>query len=168
MLTDALRTEFIHLLTQSLDRIRHCVDQLNHHQLWWQPAEGQHSVGILLRHLTGNLQQWAVDGIPQQENTRERSAEFESPNQQPAEELLSHLTQVVDSAISVIETLEEPTLLDARTVQGFSVTVLGSLLHTVPHFVGHTHQIVMLTRMQLVDNYQFHWSPDSPRNKVPL
>ena len=57
--------------------------------------------------------------------------------------------------------------LEARTIQGFDVTVLEALGHTVTHFTGHTHQIIMLTRLILGDDYQYDWDPSRPRTSVP-
>lgn len=165
---DAVTHEWSVLLDTALDRIRHCVGQLSYEELWWRPAEGMNSVGILLRHLRGNLKQWIVEGVPQLNGSRDRAAEFESPEQQTAELLLDDLSQVCAAAQEVIRSLDDAMLAEQRQIQGFDVTVSGAVMHSVPHFVGHTHQIVQLTRMQLGDEYQQHWSPQAKRTRVPL
>ena len=167
-LTKPLHDEWTHLLNQSVSRIRHCVGQLSQEQIWWQPGPDLNSIGILIRHLAGNLNQWVVDGVPQRENARDRAAEFESDERGSPAELLDNLSLVVDAANCVIETLTDGDLEQARGIQGFDVTVLGAVMHSVPHFVGHTHQIVLLTRMQLGAAYRFHWDPNAERGKVPL
>ncbi len=40
--------------------------------------------------------------------------------------------------------------------------MLGAVFDTVPHFVGHTHQIVYITRGLLGDAYRFAWVPGTP------
>ena len=163
-----LQREWIKLLDQALSRIRHCVGQLSPQQLWWQPDSKQNSIGILIRHLAGNLQQWVVDGIPQHENARDRDAEFAGNDEESAEHLLTLLCHVVDSAKQVLRQLNAAELTQPRSIQGFDVTVIGAIMHSVPHFVGHTHQIVQLTRIQLGDTYRFEWDPDGPRDVVSL
>jgi hypothetical protein len=52
-------------------------------------------------------------------------------------------------------------LLRRRRIQGFDVTALGAIFDSVPHFVGHTHQIVYITRCLLGDAYRFEWVPET-------
>ena len=167
-LLSGLQAEWIHLLDESVRRIQHCVNQLSHEQIWWQPGDGQNSVGSLLRHLAGNLNQWVVVGVRQLPDSRDRAAEFESPIRESTEQLLVHLCHVVDSAKSVLKSLRPNEVTQPRQIQSFSVSVLGAIMHSVPHFVGHTHQIGQLTRIQLGDKYVFQWDPDGPRYVVPL
>jgi hypothetical protein len=42
------------------------------------------------------------------------------------------------------------------------VTALAAIFDSVPHFVGHTHKIVYITRSLLGDAYQFEWTPSTP------
>ena len=78
------------------------------------------SVGILLRHLDGNLQQWLVDGVPQHDNHRNRASEFHSEARQPAEQLMNQLCLTVDSAVRVLNHLSSDELVLPREIQGFS------------------------------------------------
>ena len=160
--------ETVHLLDVSVSRIRHCVSQLSEEQLWWVPRPGLNSIGSVMRHLTGNLTQWIVAGVPDQPHTRDRDAEFHSPDQPCAEQLLDDLCRAVESAKAVLRSLEPDDFAQNRQIQGFEVTVLGAIMHSVPHFVGHTHQVVQLTREQRGDDYVYHWDPASPRDRVPL
>jgi len=156
------------LLDQAMLRTRHCVKQLTFEQLWWRPGPDQNSIGIVLRHITGNLRQWAICGLTGAADHRDRAEEFESETRPTAQELLAGLEAVVADVGRTMQGLSEEQLMQERTIQGFCVSGLGALLHTIPHFVGHTHQIVALTRMQLGAQYQFHWTPESPRDVVPL
>lgn len=164
----ALVLEWSHLLDQSIDRIEHCLAQLTPDQCWRPPAVQQNPIGAIIRHMSGNLHQWAVNGIQQQPSVRDRDAEFYSEHRQSREELLSLLSDAVSSAKDVLRRITDTELLQSRNIQQFDVTVLGAIMHTVPHFVGHTHQIVQLTRIHLKDGYRFHWDPTGPRNVVPL
>ena len=167
-LLSSLQIEWNHLLDESVRRIQHCMSQLSHEQVWWRPSDEQNSIGSLLRHLAGNLNQWVVVGVRQLPDSRDREAEFHSPARESPEQLLAMLCQVVDSAKSVLETLQPDDLIQPRQIQSFNVSVLGAIMHSVPHFVGHSHQIGQLTRIQLGNDYVFQWDPDGPRYGVPL
>ena len=160
--------EFEHLLNEAMRKIRHCVGQLSDEQLWLKPDEGLNSVANLLLHLAGNLNQWCVAGILETPDARDQEAEFAATGWLSRSELMTRLESVVAEAISVIQSLDEGSLGQARQIQGFDVTVLQALFHTVPHFVGHTHQILTLTRLMLGGEYQFEWSPEQSRTGVPL
>ncbi len=53
-------------------------------------------------------------------------------------------------------------LLARRRIQGYDVTGLGAIFDSVPHFKGHTQEIICLTRLQRGDAYQFFWQPQTP------
>lgn len=160
--------EIVQLLTAAESRIVHCVKQLNHARIWWTPGPKQNSVGTLIRHINGNLKQWAVAGIQQKSDNRNRDSEFHSDAQPESIDLLTDLRSTIAEAINVIQQLDEEELCEPREIQSFPTTVMGAILHTVPHCVGHTHQIVQLTRMQLGPDYQFEWSPNDARTTIPL
>ncbi|QDU08649.1 DUF1572 family protein [Gimesia aquarii] len=160
--------ESIHLLQQSLHKIHHCLDQLNFDQLWWRPEPELNSIGNLMLHLCGNLNQWAVCGTTNSKDERQREQEFSADTKISLEEIRAKLDQTVAQACEAMQSLSATALLERRTIQGFSVTVIGAISHTVPHFVGHTHQIIFLTRLQKGTEYQFDWSPDSRREGVPI
>ena len=166
--SNQVATEFEHLLNEAMRKIRHCVGQLSDEQLWKKPDDGLNSVANLMLHLAGNLNQWSVVGILERSDDRDRAAEFAATGGLSGNELLGRLEAVVGESISVIRNLDEDSLKQARQIQGFNVTVLQTLFHTVPHFVGHTHQILMLTRLSLGSAYQFEWSPEQTRSGVPI
>ncbi|MCA9015061.1 MAG: DUF1572 family protein [Planctomycetaceae bacterium] len=160
--------ESIHLLEQSLHKIGHCLNQLDLAQIWWRPQPGLNSIGNLILHLCGNLNQWAVCGINRSKDERQREQEFCSEKRLSRDELETLLHRTVEQACQIMQSLSANTLLEKRVIQGFSVSVLGALSHTVPHFVGHTHQIIYLTRLQKGDQYLFDWTPDTGRQGVPI
>lgn len=167
-LAKQLAGEFEELLGESMRKIRHCVAQVDDEQIWRRPAEGQNSIANLLLHLAGNLQQWCVVGITESADRRDRSAEFAATGGLSSDELMRRLEDVVTEAVNVIRGLDAPSLGQSRTIQGYDVSVLKALCHTVPHFVGHTHQIILLTRLMLGDAYRFEWTPGSDQTHVPV
>lgn len=156
-----------HLLDACMKKIRNCVGQIDDEQAWWRPQESLNSIGNLMLHLAGNLRQWGIVSILQQTDERDRASEFSASDGLSREELLTHLTETVTEAQSVFQNLTSDALLSPRTIQGFDVSVLAAIGHTVTHFTGHTHQIIMLTRLILGDKYEYDWDPGQPRGSVP-
>lgn len=163
-----LQSELSHLLTAGLAKIEHCVAQVSNEQVWWRPGATENSVGNLVLHLAGNLRQWAVVSFNAENDDRNRASEFDARDGQSKDELLKSLRDTVRSALLSIEQLPADCWCNSLQVQGFQTTVLGALMHTTSHFVGHTHQIVQLCRMQLGEQYQFMWHPEGERDSIPV
>src|SRR5687768_14422852 len=85
-------------LGSALERIKHCLDQLSDAQVWWRPAPDMNSVGNLLLHLCGNVQQWLVVGLGGGVDQRNRPAEFAAQGPIPRAELARRLEAVVRAA----------------------------------------------------------------------
>ena len=165
---EAFVTDMQHQLRESLGKIRHCLGQLNDEQVWWRPHAGHNSIGNLILHLAGNLRQWVICGLSDAEDGRDRAAEFAATDGQSGSQLLTVLADTVSEASDVLTATGEQTLLAARTIQGFEVTGLQAASHSVCHFVGHTHQIIYITRLILRDEYEFAWTPDDDRSGVSV
>lgn len=166
-LAQLLVKDWCHLLDAPMDKIRHCLDQLDDEQVWWRPKPSMNSVGNLLLHVSGNLRQWGIVGVKNLTDTRDREWEFTAADGLSRQELLEKLTETVTEAQQVFSELSPTDLMAARRIQGFDLTVLQAIGHTVTHFTGHTHQVIMLTRMMLGDEYRFAWGPNQPRTGVP-
>lgn len=166
-LAQLLIRDWCHLLDAPMNKIRHCLDQLDNKQAWWRPNPSMNSVGNLVLHLAGNLRQWGITGVKNLDDNRDRESEFIAVDGLSCEELLERLTATVSESQQVFADLSPADLIAPRTIQGFDVTVLEAIQHTITHFTGHAHQIIMLTRMIVGDGYTFAWSPDQPRTGVP-
>jgi hypothetical protein len=143
-------------------KIRHCLEQLSDEQVWWLPHASMNSIGNLLLHLTGNLRQWMVSGIGGSVDVRDRAAEFAERGPIPKAKLLAGLEEAVRETADVLRRAGTAEMFLPRPVQGFMVTGWAALFHCVPHFKGHTQEIICQTRMQLGDAYRFHWQPATP------
>jgi hypothetical protein len=150
------------LLDECAAKISHCANQLSDEQIWWRPAPSLNSIGNLILHLCGNLQQWIVSGVGGVPDTRHRPAEFAERGPMPKSVLIEKLTPVVVAAQQTLARSSPAELARERTIQGFSITGWGAIFHSVPHFNGHTQEIVCYTRMQLGDAYKFYWQPQTP------
>ena len=161
-LAAAVGAEAAHELASALAGIEHCLGQLTDEPVWWRPRPSLNSVGNLVLHLCGNLRQWVVAGLGEAADVRDRAAEFAQRGPIPTGELLRRLDAVTAEAKEVLSRLTARQLLEGRRIQGFDVTGLAALFDSVPHFRGHTQEIVHLTRLQLGDAYQFAWTPSTP------
>lgn len=169
---DAIGREFLkqagELLEQSRLKIHHCLSQLEDPQLWWRPAPELNSIGNLILHVCGNLRQWGIVPLSHEEDQRDRDAEFAAEHHETKPQLISLLESTIEQARELWNAQPVENLLQVTTVQGFEVTVMKAILHTSNHFSGHSHQIILLTRLQLTSRYQFQWTPDSERGDLPI
>ncbi len=156
------------LLDASMRKLHNCLSQLDDGQLWWCPQPAMNSVANLILHMTGNLAQWVISGFTSEPDVRDRTGEFQADGGVSRADLLARLESTVAAARGVLQTVTPADLLEPREIQGFSVSGLGAIVHSVTHFVGHVHQVIQLTRLQLGDGYQFEWSPAGSRDQVPL
>lgn len=149
-------------LAERIERIKHCVGQLDDEQVWWRPHESMNSIGNILLHLGGNLRQWLVSGVGGVPDTRDRPAEFTERGPIPREELIRRLEAVAFEADAALAALDESRLLEPRRIQGFEETVLSAIWSSLEHLGGHAQEIVYITRLQLGDCYRFAWMLTTP------
>ena len=149
-------------LSSALGKIKHCLGQLSDEQVWWRPQPSLNSIGNLVLHLCGNVRQWLVAGLGGAADVRNRPAEFAERGPIPRAELLRQLGAVVDEARAALARQTARQLLDVRPIQGWQVTGLAAIFDSVPHFRGHTQEIVHMTRAQLGDAYRLQWQPPTP------
>lgn len=156
-----------HELGSALDRIKHCLGQLNDAQVWHRSQPGLNSIGNLILHLCGNLRQWVVAGLGGAPDVRNRPAEFAAAGPVPKAELVRNLEAVVEAAQRILAGVDARQLTEARRIQGFDVTGVAAVFDSVPHFRGHTQEIVHMTRLQLGNGYKFAWTPTTPEQGAP-
>jgi len=127
--------------------IQKCLALLNGEQVWSRPNDVSNSIGNLVLHLRGNVQQWIVASIGGRDFARDRPAEFAQRGALPIDDILPPLQATVDAAASVITGLTATRWLERVTIQGYDVTVLSAVFHVVEHFSLHTGQIVYQTKI---------------------
>ncbi|MBI5756920.1 MAG: DUF1572 family protein [Planctomycetales bacterium] len=166
-LAAAVAREAAHELDEAVLKITHCVNQLTDEQVWWRSRDDMNSIANLLLHMCGNLRQWIVSGVGEIPDTRNRPQEFSERGPIPKAELFRRLNDTVREAQSAMSRAAGGQLLGPRRIQGFDVTPLGAIFSSIPHFRGHTQEIIHLTREQLGDRYQFFWRPRTPEQGAP-
>jgi hypothetical protein len=156
-----------HELDSALGRIKHCLGQLTDGQVWHRLQPGLNSIGNLILHLAGNLRQWVVAGVGDAADVRNRPAEFAERGPISKEELVRRLEGVVEEAKGILAGVDARRLAEPRRIQGFDVTGVAAIFDSVPHFRGHTQEIVHMTRLQLGDAYLFVWTPTTHEQGAP-
>jgi len=154
-------------LESAWKRIAHCLGQLTDEHVWHRSQPSLNSIGNLILHLCGNLRQWIVAGIGGASDVRNRPAEFAERGPIRKDELLRELEAVVHEARRVLAGVTVRQLAELRRIQGFEVTGLTAIFDSIPHFRGHTQEIVHMTRLQLGDAYQFAWAPTTLEQGAP-
>ena len=167
-LAAAVGSEAARELASALARIKHCAGQLSDEQVWWRSHPSLNSAGNLILHLGGNLRQWIVAGVGGAADVRNRPAEFAERGPIPKAELMARLEATVAESQAALTRLSARRLLEVRRIQGFDVTALAAIFDSVPHFRGHTQEIIHLTRLQLGDAYRFAWAPATPEQGAPV
>ncbi len=159
--TDHLRNALIHdviirLFDESLPRILKCLDQLTNDQIWWRPNESSNSIGNLVLHLNGNVDQWIYAGLGGFPDTRQRQIEFDARNVIDKQVLADLLTNTMMRLRPVIEGVSIEELLRIRKVQTFDETGVSILIHVTEHFSYHTGQIAYITKMLMDKSLGFY------------
>ena len=150
-LTDLLLQEVRRrLFVESVPRLLHCLSLLNEDDLWWRPNPHSNSVGNLLVHLCGNVQQWVVAGLGRAPDTRQRNAEFAMQSGLSKAEVQARLAHLQEDVLDVLGRLQPEDLQATYQVQSFQETGVAMLVHVVEHFSYHTGQVVYLVK-QLKD-----------------
>ena len=150
-MTDTARL-FLDTARQSLvdehwPRLRECVSSLSDEQLWWRANEASNSIGNLLLHLDGNIGQWIVANFNRVEASRDRPHEFSERGPVPAASLIARLGSTVEEAGAVLARITPADLTSMFQIQGYTVTGLHAIYHSIEHFALHYGQIAYITKM---------------------
>ena len=142
-------------LRQMAGRVTTCLDVLTEEQLWQRPNPHSNAVGNLVLHLAGNVRQWVIAGVGGATDARERAAEFAAESG-TRDELKRRLTETIDQACAILQSLPAERLSDQVEIQGFRLTILEGIYHVVEHFSGHTGQIILLAKTYAARPFDFY------------
>ena len=134
-------------LNENTPRIQKCLDLLTEEEVWIKPNKVTNSVGNLILHLCGNIRQYMISSLGQQNDERDRDAEFSTTGGLDKEQLYEKLSSTVNEAINTMNQLEPSKALVVKSVQGFDFTPIGIILHVVEHYSYHTGQIAWQTKI---------------------
>jgi hypothetical protein len=144
------------LLDDYWPRLRTCVESLSDEQVWWRPNDASNSIGNLLLHLNGNIQQWIIAPFDRLDDERNRPAEFAERQAIPRTVLLDTLGHTLGRASDVLGRLAEEDLRRTYDIQGFTVSGLGAVYQVVEHFSLHYGQVAYITKSISNRDLGFH------------
>jgi uncharacterized damage-inducible protein DinB len=155
----AMAQEASRLLGEYLGKIETCVGLLSPEQLWWRPNPECTSVANLLLHLCGNLSQWVLAGVGGVAFERHRRAEFAATQPEDGADLLKQLSEIVSASRNVARNLSQADLRREFSIQGYTRTGFGVILHAVEHMAYHTGQIVYITKQLVGEREKIEFYP---------
>lgn len=130
--------------------IQMACKKINDQQVWQRPNGSSNSLGNQVLHLCGNMTQYVISSLGEQEDARDRDAEFEATDGYTKALLLEKLLGTVNDVKKAIQEATEGQLLRKRHVQGFHFSGMGCVIHAVEHYSYHTGQIAFWIK-QLID-----------------
>lgn len=150
----------------NLPRIEKCLDELSEKEIWKRPNNSSNSVGNLILHLCGNITQYIISGIGGASDERNRDSEFSAEGGMSKDELREKIRTTVANAVKVMQNLTEDDLLQVKSLQGFDVSGIASIIHVVEHFSYHTGQITFWTKCLMDKDMGFYSGMDlNKKNK---
>jgi uncharacterized damage-inducible protein DinB len=159
-----ITTEFIsqsiHRIELNTPRIVKCLTELSEEEVWHRPNESSNSIGNLILHLCGNITQYIISSLGGETDNRQRDTEFAAMGNYTKVELQSLLENTINKAIDVIEDCDEDELLKIRSVQGFTYSGIGNIIHVTEHYSYHTGQIALLTKIMKNKDLGFYAGMD--------
>jgi uncharacterized damage-inducible protein DinB len=106
------------------------------------------SIGILVRHLAGNMRSRWTDFLTTdgEKPTRNRDAEFDTRKKMSRHELLETWEAGWDRVFSALAPLRETDLLERVRVRGEELSVLEAINRQLSHYAYHVGQITFLAK----------------------
>ncbi len=155
-----LEEEFLSYCTEQLHeytkRINICLQLLTEEQVWHKPNAQSNSIANLILHLCGNMTQYVLSSLDNIPDVRERDKEFSTESGISKTELFEKLSSTVTDVIKVIEKQTDELLLQIRSVQGFSKSGVGIIIHVTEHYSYHCGQIALITKLITNKDLEFY------------
>ncbi len=144
---------------EAFERILKAINQLDAQQVWLRPSSESNSVGIILQHLIGNLNQWVCAGVGGADYRRNRPEEFKD-NQHPSkDEIVKKFIDLERAVENVISRVQPDSLHSPRRIQDSDVTVMSALYKALTHFEFHEGQVLYVAKLLLNEKYVGIWGP---------
>lgn len=131
----------LYRMNESTRMIKKSLSEISEDEVWQKPNDSLNSIANLMLHLCGNISQYVISSLGETEDKRNRDDEFSITGGLTKDELITKLESVVDDAKRVIFDVTPNQLVKMRSVQGFSFSGVGIVLHAVEHYSYHTGQI---------------------------
>ena len=131
----------LYRIDESTRMIQIAFTKVDDQQVWQRPNGSSNSLGNQVLHLCGNMTQYVISSLGEQEDNRKRDAEFDATGGYNKDVLIEKLLATVTRVKGTIQNATEDQLLKKRDVQGFHFSGMGCVIHAVEHYSYHTGQI---------------------------
>ncbi|MDC6388575.1 DinB family protein [Maribacter sp. PR1] len=146
-LVEELVKNALYRMEESTRMINKSLSNISEEEIWQKPNDSLNSMGNLILHLCGNITQYIISSLGENEDDRQRDSEFSASGGLTKLELLKKLKDTVDTAKRVIFDARSEQLVKIRSVQGFSFSGVGVIMHAVEHYSYHTGQIAFWVKL---------------------
>ncbi len=146
-LVEELVKNALYRMEESTRMINKSLSNISEEEIWQKPNDSLNSMGNLILHLCGNITQYIISSLGENEDDRQRDFEFSASGGLTKQELLRKLIDTVDTAKRVIFDARPEQLVKIRSVQGFSFSGVGVIMHAVEHYSYHTGQIAFWVKL---------------------
>ena len=140
-LVEELVKNALYRMDENTRMIKKSLEDISEKELWQKPNGSLNSIANLLLHLSGNITQYIVSSLGENKDKRQRDLEFSVSGGLKKSEVLNKLEDTVETAKRVIFDATPEQLIKLRSVQGFSFSGVGIIMHAVEHYSYHTGQI---------------------------
>ncbi len=139
----------VHEFGYHKDQADRALAQLDDEAFFRKPADHSNPVGVIVKHLAGNLASRWTDFLTSdgEKPTRDRDAEFVLTPQDTRGSLLAAWERGWQTLFSTLHSLGEADLGRTILIRGEEHTVLQALLRGLTHAAYHTGQILYLVRL---------------------
>ncbi len=144
---------------EGFERVTKAIRQLDTRQIWLRPSSESNSVGIIIQHLNGNLNQYVCAGVGGADYHRNRPQEFRDDQQIAKDKILKTVEDLAGAVEDVISRASPDSLHEPRRIQDHDLTVMSALYKAVTHFEFHEGQILYISKLLLNDRYIGIWGP---------
>lgn len=137
----------IYRLDESTRMIKISLDSISESDIWKKPNESSNSIGNQIAHICGNMTQYIIASLGEQEDYRNRDEEFSMTSGFTKIQLIHKLEDTVKKARLVLNECDKKQLIKKRIVQGYNLSGIGIVMHAVEHYSYHTGQIAFWTKL---------------------
>jgi uncharacterized damage-inducible protein DinB len=147
-LNATLIQDFTRNYQDSAKKIHGLVDPLSEEQIWTKPYPYGNSIGNLILHLTGNLNNYFGAEMGGTGYVRNRPLEFAETSRIPKEELLKRFDEAISVVAAVLLKQSESDWVAAYAAKGMEEigNRFSAFLHCGAHIYHHTGQIMYLVK----------------------
>ncbi|MEZ4857644.1 MAG: DinB family protein [Flavobacteriaceae bacterium] len=144
---DDFKKNAVFRIDESTRMIEKSLLEITFDELWQKPNESLNSIGNLLLHLCGNMTQYVVSSLGNLPDYRNREEEFTITGGFSKKALLQKLQTTLEMVKKTIQETSEEQFAKERSVQGFTLSGTGIVLHVVEHYSYHTGQIAFWVKL---------------------